>query len=105
MGVEYDANYGIGYGVSATDELDDHEDMECGLGEYIDTNLSHGFYWFQEANCYSGEVYETYIVSSNPFRYGLDLTEVNKEILTEIKRLKLDIEDDSLSCVGGLLIS
>ena len=104
MSVDYNAYYGIGYKVGADDELlDNEEDLEEGLVEYIDNECGDGFECFATGSAYSGRVDGVYLVIKDPFKDGLDLTDAKERLDKEVVRLKLDIESE-FNEVGGLLV-
>jgi len=101
MGVDYDANYGIGYKVTESDDLPE-EELEDGLTEYIYGNVDDAFEHFEvgEGN-YTGEENDNYIVVKDAFKDGLDLTSKKKALDDELKRLKLEPVGE-FADVGGL---
>ncbi len=91
MGVDYGANYGIGYEVVASAELFESEDYDedCSLEDYIELDETNFESW-TIGNSYCGEDEEFYITLKDPFRDGLDLTQRKKALDAELKRLKLE---------------
>ncbi|MAE22031.1 MAG: hypothetical protein CMK92_06320 [Pseudomonas sp.] len=73
MSVDYEANYGLGFEVCATDDVCE-SDLEDGLNEYIYERISNGYDVFEVGSYYSGRIDGTYIVINEPFKNGLDLT-------------------------------
>ncbi len=101
MGVDYDANYGIGYKVTEGDGIDEDE-LEDGLIEYISENLGDDFEYFEVGSgSYSGETDDCYIAIKRPFKDGLDLTDKKKDLDDELKRMKLEPIGE-FNEVGGL---
>lgn len=102
MSVDYNANFGIGYEVQASDEIADTKELDGGLGEYLykkdssANSLTCGSY-------YSGKC-SHYLVIRDPFKDGFDLTKAKSELDEEIKRLKL-ITIGKFGEVGGILVS
>lgn len=101
MGIDYDANFGIGYEVTNSGELSE-EDIEDGMFEYIDENVDERFWCFEagEGN-YTGEDNSSFIVVRDAFKDGLDLTGKKKMLDEELKRLNLSPVGD-FGDVGGL---
>jgi hypothetical protein len=102
MGVDYEANYGIGYKVE--DDGVSDEDMEDGLVEYASWKLSDGFMCFEEgAGGYDGTENGVYVCIKDPFKHGPDLS-VPKAVLDDyLKRINLS-PLGSFGVVGGLHI-
>ncbi|MDH3326894.1 MAG: hypothetical protein OEM38_09285 [Gammaproteobacteria bacterium] len=102
MGVDYDANYGIGYQVVAGDIPED--DMEDGLDEYLYNRIGDEFQYFHVgAGNYTGETDDAFIVVKDAFKDGLDLTLKKKMLDNELIRLKLESVGD-FGSVGGLRV-
>jgi hypothetical protein len=108
MGIDYRASSGIGYAVCESDELNEdeemEEDLEDGLEEYIDCNCGEDFDCFGTGNGYSGSIDGIYLILKEPFKDGLDLTKAKEKLDEEVKRLRLDTEDEEFGVVGGLYI-
>lgn len=104
MGVEYNANYGIGYKVYESDVLTEEGWLEYGLSEYIETEEGEGFESFQVENAWTGNQDGVYLVLTDPFSYGLDLTKCKELLDSEVRRLQLEVEGE-FGLVGGLYIS
>lgn len=103
MGIDYKGNYGIGFEVDATDDIDEFY-LEDGLVDYIYENISDEYDVFEIGSLYSGEIDGTYVVIREPFKNGLDLTSEKEKLITEIKRMNLDIIGD-FGTHGGVLVS
>ena len=103
MSVDYDAYFGIGYQVEASDELKEVDELEDGVNEYLYDKLSEGFSSFQTGSAYSGEYDGVFVTVINPFEDGLDLTSVKERLDAELERLKLKPVGE-FSDVGGLLV-
>ena len=104
MSVDHDANYGIGYQVVANEDLDDTEDLEDGLDEYIRENMGDGFEVFESgAGSYTGDDNDVYIAISNPFKNTLDLSKAKQNLDNEVARLNLEPQGE-FGLVGGLLV-
>ena len=102
MGVCYEANYGIGYEVEATDEIQEDE-LEDGLSEYIAVNVGEQFTYFEVGSGYTDEDDNIYVVIKDAFKDGLDLTAKKKLLDKELARLKLKPISD-FGDVGGLQV-
>ena len=100
MGVDYDANFGIGYEVGESYAISE-EELEEGLYEYLGENVGEDFEYFKTGNDYSGYNITYYLTIKDPFKDGLDLTPKKEELDKEIKRLKLETLS-SFREVGGL---
>ena len=99
MGVEYYANYGIGYKV-----VEKEEELEDGLAGYLYGKVGDAFEHFEVGEgSYTGETNDFYIVIKNAFKDGLDLTEKKAQLDEELKRLKL-LPDSEFGDVGGLFV-
>lgn len=103
MSIDYNSNFGIGYKVSANEEIFESEQLEDGLNDYLWNEAGDNFDQFEEGNAMCGDVDATYLIIKNPMKNGLDLTEVKAELDEEIKRLKLDVESE-FGPVGGLYV-
>ena len=104
MGIDYSANYGIGYEVSASEDIDETDEMEDGLSEYLYCEREEGFDSFEIGSAYTGEIDGVYLIIKEPFKDGLDLTAAKERLDQEVKRLKLET-DSEFGVVGGLYIS
>lgn len=85
MGTDYQANYGIGYKVTETDDIDEE--------------LADDFDYFQTGY----ECVDTYLRSRERFADGLDLTSTKQKMDDEIKRLKLETLSE-FGLIGGLYV-
>jgi hypothetical protein len=104
MGIDFSANYGIGYEVCAGDEIIDSEEMEDGLGEYLyNQDIGIGFEFFDENEGYDTEVIATYLIIKDPFTGGLDLTEAKMKLDKELIRLELE-PIGNFKEVGGMYV-
>jgi len=103
MGIDYHAEYGIGYEVEASYEISDTEDIEDGLDEYLWSKLGEGFKTFRIGCGISGEFEGTYVTVDNPFKDGLDLTEAKARLDYELSRIKVEAVSE-FNEVGGLFI-
>ena len=103
MGIEYRASYGIGYRVCETEEIEDTEEMEDGLNEYLECEAGEGFYCFETGDAYSGEIDGVFLGIKDPFKDGLDITAAKERLDEEVKRLKLETCDE-FGEIGGLYI-
>lgn len=101
MGIDYDANFGLGYEVEASDRLTDDE-LEEGLLNYIDSEISEGFECFSVGSDYSGDTSE-YVVFKEEIDEGFDFNESKKDIEKELKRMKLE-PIGKFGITGGLLV-
>ena len=104
MGVDYRAEFGIGYQVEATDDLRDLDvfDIE-GLYEYLDNECGSGFKALISGNYYSGKFNGAFMVLASPFKSGIDLTSSKWILDEELIRLKVRPVGD-FGVVGGLLV-
>lgn len=102
MGIDYIANYGVGYEVEGTDDLTE-EDLEDGLREYVDCECDAAFDSFENGNAFSGKMKGVYLCIKDPFKDGLDLTDAKDRLDKEIKRLKLKAVSD-FNEVGGIYV-
>lgn len=97
MGVDYSAEFGIGYEVGV-----DNIEEEC-PSDFLDENLPENVYWFRTGNDWTGNNIKYFIVLSNPFELGLDLSTVKLEL--DAVLCKLNIQPESkFGVVGGLSI-
>jgi hypothetical protein len=103
MGIDYSANYGIGYEVCESDEISEDDCMEDGLNEYLENECGEEFECFEENQGYDTDVIATYLVLRFPLLTGLDLTDQKEKLDNEIKRLKLETEGD-FGLVGGMYV-
>ena len=103
MSVDYRAYSGIGYEVVESDDLEDSEELEDGLHEYIYMECDPEFMSFEIGSAYSGEITGTYLCIKDPFKSGLDLSWVKEKLDSEVERLSLEAVGD-LGVVGGLYI-
>ena len=97
MGVDYDANYGIGYEVKASENIDE-ELLGDGLEEYLYNELGDNFDSFTVGNAFSGEIDGVYVTIKNPFKNGLDLTEEKAALERELERIQVT----PVSLFGGV---
>lgn len=104
MSADYSANYGIGYKVCASEHLEDIDEMEDGLNEYIDGECEEEFESFEVGSAYTGEIDGVYLAIKFPFIDGLDLTAAKERTDKEVERLHLETEGE-FGMVGGLYIS
>lgn len=103
MSVDHRASSGIGYKVTASEEIEDSEALEDGLNEYLYGEIGDEFEHFESGSYYSGIMDGTFLVLKEPFKDGLDLTAGKEKLRIEIERLKLDAEGE-LDVVVGLLV-
>lgn len=103
MGIDYDANFGIGYEVEEGEEIKDSSDLEEGLQEYLYSELGDGFSSFEVGSAYSGRIDGVFIVIKEPFKDGLDLTNAKARLDKEINRLGLKAKGEFRE-VGGLYV-
>ncbi len=98
MGVDYSANFGIGYKVNVTpnDDETDSEHLE-GL------NMS-GLTYFETGQERYGGKSEFYIVLAEPFKNGLDLSEPKKLIDKFIEDNPSIQKASTFGMVGGILV-
>ena len=101
MGVDYDAEYGVGYEVEAGECVAD-EELEDGLGEFIYGNCGDGFSHFEVGEgAYTGDGNTYYVTIDKPFDGGLNLAEKKNALDEELKRLRLSPVGE-FGLVGGL---
>ena len=102
MGVDYDANYGVGYEVVENEELSGTEEVGDGLSDYLFDNCSDGFKYFEVGNAYNDDSEsKCFLVVKNPFENGLNLESVKERLDKELERLRLESCGD-FGAVGGL---
>lgn len=103
MGVDYSANYGIGFRVEASAQLLDREDDELYLQEYLDEELSDEYRYFEVGSGnYTGKDNDVYVIFRD--RSGLAPLENYKERLEALRKhledILLEVSEEGL--VGGL---
>lgn len=103
MGVDYSANYGIGFSVKVSAQLLDREDGELYLQEYLEENLSNDYRYFEVGSGnYTGEDNDVYVIFKD--MAGLAPLENYKERLDVLRKhledLLLEVSEEGL--VGGL---
>ena len=104
MGIDYSANYGVGYEVEEGESIADTEELEDGLIEYLYCEAdSERFESFETGNAYSGEIDGVYLSIKTPFKDGLDLTSAKAELDKEVERLGLDVVGE-FGEIGGLYV-
>ena len=104
MGIDYSADFGIGYEVTEGDEIADTEEMEDGIAEYLSyAELSDGFSYFETNDGYDTPTDGVYLVIDDPLKDGLDLTKAKERLDKELARLKLDPVGE-FGPVGGMYV-
>lgn len=103
MGVDYSANYGIGFKVEATARLYDREDDDFILQEYLEETLSDDYRYFEVGDgSYTGEENDVYVIFRD--KVGLAPLENYKDRLDVLRKhledLLLEVSEEGL--VGGL---
>ena len=95
MGVDYTANFGIGFKIKKYDDFE----------ELIEENLNNKYSWFEAGDeSYTGIENEHYIVVKEPFKHGFNnLETVKNELESHLIDIGLAIDGD-FGVVGGLLI-
>jgi len=102
MGVDYDANFGIGYRLKNKFFEDDENGEEFDMESYLDDVITDDFRYFKTGSgSYTGEENEYYLVIKNPFETGLDLTEKKKLLDDFLAKNDLEVDGD-FDVVGGL---
>lgn len=106
MGVDYSAEFGIGYKIKVATEViqEEYDGDTSGYLQDIIENFVDGVTYFETGSeVYGGDENEWYLVIEEPFADGLDLTHI-KECLDDIIDSS-DLERDSeFGVVGGLLV-
>lgn len=104
MGVDYNANFGIGVQVIRKDFDEDSEYYEDFLG-WIDEQLEGSEYSYFEtgSSMYGGEENDVYVVLDEPFSEGLDLTKKAEDLKSFLQSKEIEYEGE-VDIVGGLLI-
>lgn len=101
MGVDYTANYGIGFQVNVPD-YDELEEMNLDLDSYLSDILPSNTSYFEvgQGN-YTGEQNDYYVI--------LDDDEINESLLERCEELRAKLlseglisSDNKVSVVGGL---
>ena len=103
MGIDYTANYGIGYEVEASEEIP-AGDFDDGLGEYLYKETGEGFESFENGSYMTGDMDGVFLIICDPLSKGLDLSDAKAAIDAEMARLKLKPVGE-FGLVGGILIS
>lgn len=103
MGVDYSANFGIGFKLDRTSPaFDDEDDIICRLDEIIDSSEGE-FYSFEVGQgSYTGEEDDMYICITEPFEDGLDTLPYSVERLLNFMFKHQLVNDGPLDVVGGL---
>ena len=104
MSVDNDAMKGIGYEVFPTSEVLDNIEGVIEFHHWLDEQISADFESFIVGNDLTGRVDGTFITAKYPLKYGLDLTQIKKDLDDEIERLGLSA-GLNFGVVGGLWIS
>ena len=100
MGIDRRVAFGIGYRVEASDAINEAE-LEDGFDEYLWNEVGDDFDSFKVGDDYTDGDTEMYLVISDPFKYGFDLTKVKKALDKEVKRLSLCTKGE-FGTVGGM---
>ena len=103
MSVDYDAEFGIGYEVKASENIEGIEEMEDGLEEYLYLRLDANKYrMFQvgEGSC-TGDENDFYVCVKKPFKDGFDVTKHKAELEKHLSEIGVDYIGD-FDLVGGL---
>lgn len=110
MGIDYDANFGIGVKLVWID-FDDEEDLPdnlknfCDMNEYIESFEGHeNFKVFNIGDFISGDNHEMFITIREPFAEGFDELEIKcLKLINFLARNNIQYEG-SIDLVGGLRI-
>lgn len=100
MGVDYSANYGIGFKVEF-----DKQDEDFYLGEYLEDVLENSGYSYFDvgSGMYTGEENDFYVIlkSFHPIETLKERSDLLRSFLLEQNLIK---ENQEVDLVGGLLI-
>ena len=103
MGVDYTANYGIGFRVNEPDE-EILEDYDGSFDEYLEDVLPRDKYnYFECGNSYSGYTEGFYVILKND-KIDFNLSERGLELKEFLLMHDLVNDDAELSVVGGLKV-
>lgn len=105
MGIDTSVSFGVGYEVGATEELlaeyPELEDYE--IPDLIGGQVEDDKYFVHSTNCgYDTEIEYTFVMVSEPFKQGYDLTKVKQELEVYLKSIGLETYGE-FDCVGGLM--
>lgn len=100
MGVDYKANFGIGYEININDKPDPDEYIEELFNN--EPNLKEDFYYLQSGDEYCNEI-NFYIVLKNPNDKLNDLTKYKLKLEILLKKHNIQTIND-FGLVGGLYI-
>lgn len=94
MGVDYNANFGIGYKV--VDARTEEQIEEVEFLYYLEEELEKTDYWCFETGdgWYTGNENEFFVVLKEPFKNGVDLTEDKMLLGRKLKSLDVEIDGD-----------
>mgnify|MGYP003630812987 CR=1 FL=1 len=101
MDIDYNANFGIGYKVSASEDIAESEELEDGLRDYLDCECGEEFDSFEVGNAWSGDIDFTCLIILTQNIEGLDLSEAKAKLDEEVERLGLDVESE-FGLFGGV---
>lgn len=103
MGIDYDANFGLGYQVEPSDEISE-EDLEEGLAEYLWGELGSDFDHFEVGRgSYSGEEDDCFVVTKEEINERSDLQAIKAALDKELERLRVE-PVSTFTIVGGLRV-
>jgi hypothetical protein len=112
MGVDYTANFGLGYKIECPiNEQDENSYIKTPddgvMSDMFDfaryVKKSSEYFLIETGNTYSGES-EWYIIIKNPFAYGLNLINVCAKLTDYCRHMGFEIIGN-FGCHGGLRIS
>lgn len=102
MSVDYDANYGIGYEITASESLE--ADLEDGLREWLYNKEGKDFKIFEVGSYYDDDAMTIYLcISNNLIDESTDLQSAKNMVEQEANRLGVDVTGD-FGIVGGILV-
>ena len=96
MGVDYDANYGIGFKIKLLNSVEHNEDKNYTI-EHLESELDgERFEYFQVGeDCYGGDTNELFVCAVNPFEHGIpDLEHIKSEIKTHLDFIGIETDGD-----------
>jgi len=101
MSTEHTAYYGVGYKVEPKERFGNDELLEV---EYLYENLSDLYSSFRIGSDWSGDYSGTFVIVKEPFKDGLDLSDIKTGLDNELLRLSIQPCSD-FGVVGGILVS
>ncbi len=106
MSIDYSANYGIGFQVTASAELEESEIYErfCDLLEYIEYHINTDFFdVFECGNAMMRNDMEYFVTIRDPDIYNVKENQYKEKILQALNEINVDTVGD-FGLVGGYTI-